>query len=1028
MKLRLLGPLELVVGRRSVNIGGPRQRVVLAMLALNVNRVTPIDSLVDALWDEEPPSTARAQIQTCIYGLRKLFAHDAGLSAAIQTKPPGYLLAMPASDLDSQEFTALVAEGRAQAGKELHEDAAGTLRAALALWRGPMLADINSDLVQRGAALFEDGRVAAIEEWVRLDLALGRHETVISELAALVEEHPYNERLAELRMIALYRCGRQADALDAARRTRAVLSDELGIEPGHDLHKLETAILNRDPSLDFTPRAPAAAKVVPAQLPSEGAQRALADRVPVPRQLPASIADFTGREEQIEAIKATIAPEGDQGAYAVRIVGISGKGGVGKSSLAVRVAHELREQFPDGQLYGDLQNHSGMDDPSAALLARFLRSLGVNGAAVPEDTQERAEMYRSLLADKRVLVVLDDVTSEAEVVPLLPGSATCAVIATSRMRLPGLFGAQWFDIDVLDTAASTGLLAKIIGPWRVAAETDSAEELVALCGGLPLALRIAGARLESRPHWRVAALVARLQDEVGRLDEFTYRGYGLRFNIDLTYRGLPERAKRLLRLFAVVRAADFPAWMAAALLDTHLLDAEDVLEQLVEAQLLDVVDFPGERLRYRFHSLIRIYAVEQVTATESVDERSAALERVVGGWLALAENAHRDEYGGDYTVLHGTAPRWRAPDRVRRNRSTNPMAWWDSERAGLVDAVRQAATAGLDELCWDLALTSITLFEVKGYYDYWRETATLGLDVTRRADNRRGYAAMLYSLGTLNLAQKRLADAGKCFAEALEIFSEVGDGHGRALVLRNSAIIDNLHGDSATMLEKYTESLALLRECGDLMGEAQVLRSVAEFRGNEGDGALAAELLDSALSICREVGCLRGEAQVLYRFANLRLESGAVVDAQRDLSRVRDIVHQIGDRMGEAYAQYGLGVALYREGRLEEAETELHVALDLALLLGERLVEGQSLYVLGEISLGRDDYETGALHLDAAGVVFEDLGSALWQAKTLILQSGMYAGMGEPVVAGERVDHARSLLRGLDSQEATRLLSQFDAG
>ncbi|MGB3441050.1 MAG: BTAD domain-containing putative transcriptional regulator [Actinophytocola sp.] len=1027
MKLRLLGPLELVVGRRSVNIGGPRQRVVLAMLALNVNRVTPIDSLVDALWDEEPPSTARAQIQTCIYGLRKLFAHDAGLPEAIQTKPPGYLLELPTADLDSQEFTALVAEGRAQARKRLHEDAARTLRAALALWRGPMLADISSDLVQRGAASFEDGRVAAIEERVRLDLALGRHETVISELAALVEEHPYNEPLAELRMIALYRCGRQADALDAARRTRAVLSEELGIEPGNKLSKLETAILNRDPTLDYTPPVPAAAKA-PAQLPQESAQRGHADRVPAPRQLPASIADFTGREEQIEAIKATIAPEGDQGAYAVRIVGISGKGGVGKSSLAVRVAHELREQFPDGQLYGDLQNHSGMDDPSAALLARFLRSLGVNGAAVPEDPQERAEMYRSLLADKRVLVVLDDVTSEVDVVPLLPGSATCAVIATSRMRLPGLFGARWFDIDVLDTEASTGLLAKIIGPRRVAAETGSVEELVALCGGLPLALRIAGARLESRPHWRVAALVARLQDEVGRLDEFTYRGYGLRFNIDLTYRSLPERAKRLLRLFAVVRAADFPAWMAAALLGTDLIDAEDVLEQLVEAQLLDVVDIPGERLRYRFHSLIRIYAGELLTATESAEERSAALERVIGGWLALAEDAHRDEYGGDYTILHGTAPRWRPPGRVRRDRSTNPMAWWDSERAGLVEAVRQAAATGLDELCWDLALTSITLFEVKGYYDYWRETATLGLDVTRRAENRRGYAVMLYSLGTLNLAQKRLADADKCFAEALEIFSEVGDGHGRALVLRNSAIIDSLHGDSATMLEKYTESLALLRECGDRMGEAQVLRSVAEFRGNEGDGALAAELLDSALSICREVGCLRGEAQVLYRFANLRLESGALVDAQRDLSRVRDIVHQIGDRMGEAYAQYGLGIALYREGRAEEAETALHAALDLALLLGERLVEGQSLYVLGEISLGRGDHETGALHLAAAGVVFADLGSALWHAKTLILQSGMYAGMGAPAEAGERADRARTLLGGLDSQEATRLLSQLDAG
>ncbi|MGX7825888.1 AfsR/SARP family transcriptional regulator [Actinokineospora sp. 24-640] len=1023
MRLRLLGPLELVVGRRLVNLGGPRQRVVLAMLALNANRVTPVDSLVDALWDESPPSTARAQIQTCISSLRKLFTQDGGRPVAIQTRPPGYLLKITAADLDSQEFTDLIAEARAQADRDMAEHAAATLRAALALWRGPMLADITSDVVQRGAASFEDSRLAAIEERVRLDLALGKHEAISGELAALVEEHPYNERLSELRMLALYRSGRQADALDVARRARTILIGELGIEPGHDLRNLEAAILNRDPALDLKPVGAGASHVGQAHDPPA------ADPALVPRQLPASIADFTGRDAHIADIKAVIAAERDR-AYGMRIVGISGKGGVGKSSLALRVAHELRERFPDGQLYGDLQNPAGMDDPTATLLARFLRSLGVSGAAVPDDPQERAEMYRSVLADRRVLVVLDDVTSEEQVQPLLPGSATCAVIATSRVRLSGLFGAHWIDVDVLDTETSTGLLAKIIGQARVLAEPVAARELVTLCGGLPLALRIAGARLASRPHWRIAALVARLQDEAGRLDEFTYRGVGLRFNIDLTYRGLPERAKRLLRLFAVVRTTDFPAWMAAALLDTDLIDAEDVLEQLVEAQLLDAVDTPGEQLRYRFHSLIRIYAVERLTETETPDERNRVLERVIGAWLALAEDAHRDEYGGDYTVLHGSAPRWRPPGGPRRG---NPMRWLDSERAALVDAVRQAAAAGMDELCWDLALTSITLFEVKGYYDYWRETATLGLEVTERAGNDSGHAAMLYSLGTLHLAQKRLPDAEKCFAEALEIFTAIGDDHGRALVLRNSAIVDGLHGDSGAMLVKYDLSLVLLRAAGDRMGEAQVLRSIATARIEEGETAAASGLLERSLAICREVGCLRGEAQVLYRYANLRLETGHFESARRDLARVRDIVHQIGDRVGEAYAQYGLGVALRREGMLDEAEATLRQALSLAKLIGERLVEGQALHALGEIALVRGDDTGGAAYLAEAGALFEELGSALWQAKTLISQSGisqsgmsqtgLRAGPGDQARARQR---ARDLLRGLDSKEAARLLTRLD--
>ncbi len=1026
MGLRLLGPLELAVGRRLVSIGGPRQRVVLSVLALNANRVTPVEVLVDALWDESPPSTARGQVQTCISSLRKLFGGDGGHPGAIQTRPPGYLLEIAASDLDSQEFTDLVAQARGQADRDRAADAAATLHRALALWRGPMLADIDSDLVQRGAASFEASRLAAIEERVRLDLALGRHEAISGELAALVEDFPLNERLAEFRMLALYRSGRQADALEVARRTRNTLVAELGIEPGHDLQNLETAILNRDPALDLEPVGTGSAHAGETRAPATTPARSAAEPAVVPRQLPASIADFTGRNAHIAEIKRVLSAEGDPAAYAMRIVAISGKGGVGKSSLAVRVAHELGDFFPDGQLFGDLQNPAGMDDPTAKLLARFLRSLGVSGTAVPDDPQERAEMYRSVLAGKRVLVVLDDVTSEEQIQPLLPGSSTCAVLVTSRMRLSGLSGAHWIDIDVLDTEQSTGLLGRIIGPDRVRAEPTAARELVTICGGLPLALRIAGARLASRPHWRIAALVARLEDEASRLDEFTYRGFGLRFNIDLTYRSLTARAKRLFRLFATVRTPDFPAWVAAALLDTDLVDAEEVLEQLVDAQLLDAVDYPGEHLRYRLHSLIRIYAMERLVGTEALDERNQALNRVLGAWLALAEDAHREEYGGDYTILHGGAPRWRPPDGGGVAAAGNPMDWWDSERGALVAAVRQAAAAGLDELCWDLALTSVTLFEVKGYYDHWRETATLGLDVARRAGNRDGHAAMLYSLGTLHLAQKRLPEAERCFAEALEFFTADGNDHGRALVLRNSALVDGLHGDSGAMLAKYGEALGLLRAVGDRMGEAQVLRSIATFRIEEGEIAAACELLDESLAICREVGCLRGEAQVRYRFATLYLETEQLEPARRELARVRDIVHQVGDRIGEAYALYGLGIALRKEGRLDAAEATLQRALTLAKQIGERLVEGQALHLLGEIGLVRGDDTTGAAYLADAGGLFEELGSALWHAKTLILQSDVQAGKGNEVAAKEQVGRARSLLNRIESKEATRLLTQID--
>ncbi|HEU5470887.1 MAG TPA: BTAD domain-containing putative transcriptional regulator [Actinophytocola sp.] len=1017
--LRLLGPLELAVGRQPLNIGGPRQRIVLATLALNANLVTSVHELVEALWDDSPPETARAQIQTCISSLRKLFGEHAH-PGAIRTRAPGYLLEIAPTDLDSEEFTRLVAGSRGQAEQGRYADAATMLRQALELWRGPPLADIDSAAVQRGASRFEDSRLAAIEERVRLDLTLGRHEEIIGELAALVGRYPLRERLAGYRMLALYRSGRQADALEVGRLTRHRLVEELGIEPGHELQRLESAILNRDQALELERvAAPAAAS----QGEPAGAPPVLPDRPVIPRQLPASIADFTGRTAQIDEIKQVLL--GEQPRYAVRIVGINGSGGVGKSSLAVRAAHEVSDAFPDGLLYGEIQNSDGAD-ATAKLLVRFLRALGVTGQAMPNDLQERIELYRSLLADKRLLVVLDDATGEEQVQALLPGSPTCAVIATSRMRLSGLWGAHWIDVDVLDTEQSMELLARIVGDKRIRAEQSAAVDLVGLCGGLPLALRIAGARLASRPHWAIGALVRRLSDEASRLDEFSHRGLELRCNIDLTYRSLRAPVARLFRLLALVRAPDVPEWTAAALLGTSLDDAADVLESLVDARLLDLVEYSGERVRYRMHSLIRVYALERLMQTESRADREEAMGRVLGGWLALAETAHRREYGGDFTILHGTAPRWAPPGGWQTTVPDEPMGWWKTERGSLVAAVRQAAGAGLDEMCWDLALTSVTLFEAGGFFDDWRETSQLGLEVSRTAGNRLGQAAMLYSLGTLNMFQKRLAEAERFFASALDIFESGGNAHGRALVLRNIGIVAGLVGNFPVMLKNYLESIELMRTVGDRMGEAHILRDMASYWLDEGDHDTARGLLDDALAICRQVKCLRGEAQVLNRFAHLHLGTGEVELAGQEFERVGVIVRQLGDRIGEAYAWYGLGLARQAEGCLESAEPAVLEALSCAKRVGERMIEGKALYALGDIALLRGNGPTGARYLGDAGRVFERLGATLWFAKALVLQSEVHAA-DDPRLAAAQATRARELLAGLDSAEAARWLTRLDA-
>ncbi len=1018
--LRLLGPVELVVGQRPLDLGGPRQRAVLAMLGLNANRVVPVDHLIDAVWDNSPPSTARGQIQICISALRKIFG-DAGKPGAIRTRPPGYVLEIAEADLDSLQFAALAARAREEADAGRFEEAATTLRTALALWRGSALSGVASDMVQRAALPLDDQRLAVIEERIRLDLALGRHEEVCGELRTLVDRNSLRERLYGFLMLALYRTGRQAEALEVGRAARNVLIEEIGIEPGAELQDLEKAILNRDPSLNAPPTSPrkTASDSAAAAIPPPAAE------IPatIPRQLPASITDFTGRDELIGVLRLGLEVDPDAIRFAVPIMAISGKGGVGKSSVAVRVAHEVAELFPDGQLYADFRTHAS-DDNTAQLLARFLRSLGVPGTAVPEDVQERVELYRSKVSGKRLLLVLDDVTSEAQVLPLLPGSASCAVITTSRVRLSGLPGAQWFDVDVFDVDQSAELLGRIVGKERVDAEPEAIVELINFCGGLPLALRIAGARLASRRHLRIDGLVRRLRDEARRLDEFAHHGLELRSNIGLTYKALGAEAQRLFQLFSLSRAPELPAWTAAALLDIGIDDAEDILESLVDAQLVDTVEYADASApRYRFHDLIQVYAKEKLAESTTPEERSEALSRLLGSWLALAEEAHRKEYGGDYTIMHGGAARWEGATWANIGLDADPIDWLDSERRSLVMAVRQAAQAGLDELCWDLALTSVTLFESKGYFDDWLECSQAAMIASERAGNNIGMAAMRYSLGTLHMFQTRLTEADLCFSEALEDFRAAGNQHGQALVLRNAAHVDGLRGNIASMLAKYTEALVDARTVGDRIAEAHILRSLAKHHMEEGDTAVARKLLTEAVDISREVNCLRVEAQVEHRVAELHMATGQIDQARKSLHRVLQIVRDTGDRIGETYALYSLGVVRHKEGRFDNAETTLVHALDLSRKVGERLIEAKSLYTLGQIAMARGGSEAVTTHLERAGQIFEELGSALWQAKTLLALSEAYEGGTAALSAVER---AAGLLADVDSKESAQLLVEVE--
>jgi DNA-binding SARP family transcriptional activator len=1022
MLLKILGPPELVANGAPVQLGGARQRVVLAVLALNANRVASVDQLVRAIWGTTPPTSARNQIQVCVSALRKLCD---GTGLRIRTQPPGYLLEVPDGELDSMMFDQLVTVARAHAAEQRFAAAARDLTGALALWRGPALAGVPGDVVRLGAALFEERRMSALEERIRIELRLGRHGEAVAELRALVAQEPLRERLHQFLMLALYRCGRQAEALEAGRRARTLLVEEIGVEPGHELQDMATAILNRDPSLDL-PQVDTSEQAAPAGGNADQPARVPAVAPLVPRQLPASMADFTGRRELLDQIKLALTEQASTtaSAYAVRIVAVSGRGGVGKSSVVVQAAHELASAFPDGHLYAAAQSVDS--DNTGKVLVRFLRALGVHGTSLPDDQSERVELYRSLLADKKVLIVLDGVTGEAEVLPLLPGTPTCAVLTTSRARLSGLPGAQLIDIEVLDVDMSVELIARMTGPDRVNAEPEASRELARLCYGLPLALRIAGARLMSRPDWRLGELVRRLRDETRRLDELAHHGLELRSSIGLSYGGLPDTAQRLFRLLGLIESAEFGVWAAAAFLDCGFDQADDVINNLIDSRLLEIVDYPAKGFRsYQLHDLVRVYAREQLAATESADQRRAALSRYCGAWLSLVEQSHRKEYGGDFTILHGTAPRWWLPDGPDSDLGDPTALLSELSQSALLTVVHQAAAEHMDELCWDLALSAVTLFETRGYFDEWSESARVALAATRHRGNRRGEAAMQYSLGSLYLAQKKPDQAESFLSAALRMFQALDDTHGCALVQRNLAHVDWLRGNTDVMLARYAEALAMSRAVGDLIAEAHILTNLARYHIGVDDHDQAKQLLDEAFAIGRELRCARVEAQVTYRFAELHLSVDDISSAREALHRTLRIVRDLGDRIGEAYTLYTLGVVRHREGRLDNARTTLSHALTLATQLGERWIEAQALYSLGEVELARRDTATAAGRLVAARSLFSELGAVLWQARSLVLLSEAHAALGDDTASHFEALQAAQLLATVDSGESTVWLARL---
>jgi DNA-binding SARP family transcriptional activator/tetratricopeptide (TPR) repeat protein len=987
VKFRILGPLEILDGSERLELGGARQQIVIATLLLSANRVVTMDRLLEAIYGEDLPPTARSQAQIAISSLRRLFASYTS-DTVISTHAHGYVLQVDSGQLDSQQFDELVATARAAREASQPDQAVASYRDALRLWRGPAFDGIDSQLIRVAASRLDEQRISTNEDRISLELDLTRHHELVGELTELAEEYPLRERLRGQLMLALYRCDRTAEALQVYRQARRTLIDELGIEPSERLQNLEHAILKSDPALDPTTPEPVTARPVAHQ---------------VPRLLPTDIADFTGRDEEIGQINKylNLGAEAEE-RHAVPVVVIMGKAGVGKTSIAVHASHGVASHFPDGQLFADLHGGGSQMLSPMQVLERFLRALGVPGSQIPESLDERAGVYRNLLADRKILVVLDDAVSESQVSPLLPGRSAAAVIVTSRRRLAGLPGVTHVEANVFDAEMSLDLLARIAGEVRVQTQSEAAAEVAEQCGHLPLALRIAGARLSARPHWSIHQLVERLSDETRRLDELRHGDMGIRSSISLTYESTDERARQLFRRLALLDLPLFSGWMSAVLVELPMAEAEDLLDDLVNAQLIEITgDGSGVYSQYRFHDLIRVFARERLAAEEPAAERRAALERALGGLLGLAEEAHRRHYGRDYARLKSEALRVALPERLMDQLLSDPMAWFERERAALISGVRQAAQAGFVELSWTLAFAAVTLFESGVYFDDWRETHEIALETSQKAHHIRGQAAMLYSMGTFHLARLRFDQAQQDFTAAAELFEAAADDHGIALVTREIASIDRLSGRLHDATRGYEEALAIFRGTGDQFAAATVLHSLAQVKLELREVDDAKELLSDALRLSQTGPCRRVEVQVLHRIGEANLLSADLADAvaafELALPRVRDL----GDAIGEAYVLRGVGVAKVRLGDHDQARVALQASLELARTIGERLAEAQALLGLSELALACGDPGQAVVFGQQASDVFRDMGALLYDARALTQLSAAHAALGDTEAANE---------------------------
>ncbi len=905
----ILGPLLVDDGGAPVDVPKGQLRVLLAALLVNAGYVVSADALVEVLWDGSPPPGATTTLRSHVLRLRRVLG-PRGKSRLV-TRHPGYLLQAGEDEVDLLRFRRLCREGSAALRASAWDRAQGLLGEALALWRGEPLTGIPSQMLRRDHGPGLEALRLQAEEWrIEAVLRLGGHAELVPELQSLAARHPLREPFHGQLMVALYRCGLQAEALAAYQRARDVLVAELGVEPGPGLRELHQRMLSADPALVVT----------------ELAIHGPAESGP-PRELPPTVRGFTGRQAELEALTRLLDRSGGQAPETVAIVAISGTAGVGKTALAIHWAHQVTGRFPDGQLYVNLRGHGpGQPILAADALAGLLRSLGVSGQDIPPEADQRSARYRSLLAGKRMLVVLDNAGSADQARPLLPGTSACAVVVTSRDALAGLVardGATRLDLGVLSPEGAVALLRALIGA-RMDAEPDAAVELAGQCCRLPLALRIAAELAASRPAESLGGLAGELADLRTRLGLLAAGGdpdTDVRTVFSWSYRHLDADTARSFRLLGLHPGLSFDAYATAALTGTSLSVARRKIGQLVRACLAQ----PSGAGCYQMHDLLRAYAADLAGHHDSEAASRAALTGLFDHYLTSAAAADRFLFPADpdRPQIPGSASLGRQFTSHR-----TALAWLDAHRSTIVAITAHAAAHGWPDHAIALAAVVFRYPEF-GCADDAAAAHRLALSVATQTGDRSAEAAALITLAAADTVGGRLRQATGHLERACLLCQQDGDRAGEARALAGLGATWYCRGNYQRAAECHASAQALCQEAGDQSGQASARHGLGQIDLRQGRHQQAAEHLCSSLALFRRAGIRSGEAHVLGSLGELALQQGHFGQASEHLRQSLTLNRQIGSRLIEGHGLALLGIAELRLGHHDQAVA--HLSRSLAL-------------------------------------------------------------------------------------------------